>query len=94
MFYYPRGYKGEDFIQAGCSIEYPGAPESGKLVRAWNGPGGQMVKPIPGESNKCELYWLMDCDYNGMILSSILSLAMPLAQLQFVECVRELAKTL
>ena len=53
-----------------------------------------MVKPIPGEPNKCELYWLMDCEYNGMIPCSVLSLAMPLAQLQFIECVRGLVKTL
>lgn len=89
-----RGYKGDAFVQAGCSIEYPGAPKDSKIVRAWNGPGGQMVKPIPGEANKCELYWLMDCEYNGMIPASVLSLAMPLAQLQFVECVRGLVKTL
>lgn len=89
-----RGYKGDAYIQAGCSVEYPDAPKDSKIVRAWNGPGGQMVKPIPGEPNKCELYWLMDCEYNGMIPSSVLSLAMPLAQLQFIECVRGLVKTL
>ena len=53
-----------------------------------------MVKPIAGEPNKCEIYWLMDCEYNGMIPYSVLSLAMPLAQLQFIECVRGLVKTL
>ena len=92
MFY--RGTKGDAFIQAGYSVKYPDAPKDSKIVRAWNGPGGQMVKPISGEANKCELYWLMDCEYNGMIPSSVLSLAMPLAQLQFVECVRSLARTL
>ena len=98
IFKYPsdicRGYKGEVFISAGCSIDYPDAPQDSKIVRAWNGPGGQMIKPIAGEANKCELYWLMDCEYKGMIPASVLSLAMPLAQLQFIECVREMAKAL
>ena len=89
-----RGYKGDVFVSAGCSIDYPDAPQDSKIVRAWNGPGGQMIKPIAGEASKCELYWLMDCEYKGMIPASVLSLAMPLAQLQFIECVREMAKAL
>ena len=85
-----RGTKGDAYIQAGCSIEYPGAPQDSKIVRAWNGPGGYMVKPIAGVPNKCELYWLMDCEYKGMIPASVLSLAMPLAQLQFIDCVKHI----
>ena len=89
-----QGYKGKDYLQAGCSIEHPDVPKDKKIVRAWNGPGGQLVREIPGESDKCEIYWLMDCEYNGWIMSSILTIAMPVAQLDFIECVRELAKTL
>lgn len=89
-----KGYKGDDYFQAGCSIDYPSIPKDKNIVRAWNGPGGQMIRPIPGEPDKCELYWLLDCEYNGWILSSILAVAMPFAQIQFVECVRELAKTI
>ena len=54
-----RYYKGDDYFQAGCSIEYPGAPKDKNIVRAWNGPGGQMVRAIPGDPEKCELYWLI-----------------------------------
>ena len=89
-----RGYKGDDYFIAGCSIEHPDIPKDKKIVRAWNGPGGQMVRPIPNEPDKCELIWLMDCEYNGWIPSSILEIAMPFAQTQFVDCARELAKTL
>ena len=89
-----KGYIGKDYLQAGCSIEHPDAPKNENLVRAWNGPGGQMVRIIPSDPNKCELYWLMDCKYNGWILPSILAIAMPIAQTQFVECVREMVKTL
>ena len=89
-----QGYKGKDYFQAGCSIEYPDAPKDKNIVRAWNGPGGQMIRPISGDPEKCELYWLMDCEYNGWILSSILAIAMPSAQMMFVECVKNLAKTL
>jgi hypothetical protein len=36
----------------------------------------------------------MDCEYKGWIPNSILEIAMPMAQLQFVECVRKLAEKL
>ena len=44
--------------------------------------------------NVCEFIWLMDCEYKGWIPSSILDLAMPMAQLQFVESVRKLVEKL
>ena len=53
-----------------------------------------MVRPIPGEPNKCQVFWLLDCDYNGMIPSHIMEIAMPLAQIQFADCIRKLAKTI
>jgi hypothetical protein len=59
--------------------------------RAWNGPGAQVVRPLANDANSCEFIWLMDCEYKGWIPSSILELAMPIAQLQFVDCVRKLA---
>ena len=59
--------------------------------RAWNGPGAQIIKPIPGEPDACQFVWLMDCEYKGWIPASVLELAMPVAQLQFVDCVRKLA---
>ena len=89
-----KGYKGNAYLQAGCSIEYPGLPTNPKIVRAWNGPGGQMIKPIPGNPNKCELLWLLDCEYKGWIPSAILETAMPFVQMQFVECVRQLANSI
>merc|ERR1712018_20954 len=70
-----KGYKGNDYFQAGCSIEHPDVPKDKKIVRAWNGPGGQLIRAIPGEPDKCELYWLMDCEYNGWIMASILTIA-------------------
>ena len=38
------------------------------------------------------LRWLMDCEYKGWIPKSVLDFAMPFAQMQFVESVRDLAK--
>ena len=64
------------------------------FLRAWNGPGAQVVRPVPGDPNSCEFIWLMDCEYKGWIPNSILEIAMPMAQLQFVECVRKLAEKL
>ena len=41
---------------------------------------------------RCEFIWLMDCDYRGMIPTSIIEIAMPLAQLQMIECINKLAE--
>ena len=46
------------------------------------------------ESDWCELIWLMDCQYNGMMLQRILDIALPLAQTSYVESVRLLAQDL
>ena len=77
-------------------IDYEEGPKSpSNVVRAWNHPGGQVVKPHPdGDSNKCEFMWLMNIEFKGMLPTKVAEMAMPQAQLQFVECVRNLAKTL
>lgn len=87
------GFFGDAYLQAGASLDYD-YPKDPKIVRAWNEPGGQCIRPIPGVSDACEFIWLLDCEYNGWIPKSVLELAMPQAQLQFVDCVRKLAKTL
>jgi len=86
------GFKDDIFVQAGCSIDYPDGPKNSKVVRAWNGPTGTVVKPLP--DGKCEFRWLMDCEYKGWIPTSILEMALPLAQMQYIDCVRDMAKTL
>ena len=40
---------------------------------------------------RCKFVWLMDCDYKGMIPSSIIDIAMPSAQLQMIDCINKLA---
>lgn len=89
------GLSRELFVTGGKSVSWPNAPKSGKLVRAVNGPGCQMVIPVEGkEDSECEVVWLMDCDYKGWMPSSILDAAMPTAQVQFLDCVRKLAAKL
>ena len=61
-----KGYDGKVFSMGGRSVEYNDAPAQGKIVRAYNGPGCQMVLPSSGDS--CDFVWLMDCDYK--VLSS------------------------
>ena len=57
-----KGYDGLTFVIGGRSVEYREAPVQGKIVRAHNGPGCQMVTPT-SEPNLCHFLWLMDCDY-------------------------------
>ena len=57
-----KAYKGPVFVMGGRSVEFKEAPSSGKIVRAVNGPGCQMVSPTENPS-VVELLWLMDCDY-------------------------------
>ena len=88
------GYKNDAYLQAACSVEYPGLEKVKGMVRAWNYPGGLMVKPIPNEPNKSEFHWLIDCDLKGWLPASMVSMAMPFMQMQYVTSIRELAKTL
>ena len=85
------GKSGETFVRAGISTDFPedGIEKDSGLVRATNGPGAMLIKPL--NEGKCELVWLMDCQYNGSVPGPVLEIAMPLAQLQYVECVRKLA---
>merc|ERR1711962_980238 len=85
-------WKGDTFVQAGRSVDIPDAPTTKGAVRAENGPTGTVVKPLP--DGKTEFRWLMDCEYKGMIPTGILNMVMPTVQLDFVACVRDLAKTL
>jgi len=88
---FKKGYEGEIFVAGGRSVEYKEAPSSSKIVRAINGPGCQIVFPVAEDENVCEVVWLMDCDYKGWMPQSVLDIAMPIAQTQFIECVRKLA---
>ena len=43
--------RGNTWMEGGVSVEYPG-PKTSKIVRAWNHPGGQLVRTISGNPNK------------------------------------------
>ena len=78
------------FTIGGMSVEVAEQPEKKGCVRAVHGPGCQIVQPVAGEPGKSKFIWLMDCDYKGMIPSSIIEIAMPSAQLQMIECISKL----
>merc|ERR1712032_817106 len=80
---------GNKMIIGGLSVIVEEQPEVKGIVRAVHGPGCQMVIDI-GDSDKCKFVWLMDCDYKGMIPSSIIDIAMPSAQLQMIDCINKL----
>jgi len=88
------GYKGDVFVMGGRSVDYKDAPSSSKIVRAINGPGCQMILPVAGDANSCTFIWLMDCDYKGWMPQSVLDIAMPIAQTQFIDCLKKLAQKL
>ena len=89
---FKSAYRGDVYVQAGRSIDMPGSPTTPKAVRAENGPTGTVVRPLP--NGKTEFRWLMDCEYKGMIPAGVLAIAMPIAQMDFVGCVKKMAKTL
>ena len=62
-----KGYDGAVFVMGGQSVEWEEAGAKGKIVRAHNGPGCQMVTPT-SEPHLSHFLWLMDCDYK--VLSS------------------------
>jgi len=88
------GFKGDVFVMGGRSVDYKDAPSSSKIVRAINGPGCQMIAPVADDPNSSTFIWLMDCDYKGWMPQSVLDIAMPIAQTQFIECLKKLAQKL
>ena len=83
--------KNGTFSMGGMSVEVSDKPEQKGCVRAVHGPGCQIVKPVEGEPGKTNFIWLMDCDYKGMVPTSVIEIAMPSAQLQMIECIEKLA---
>ena len=51
---YKQVHKGNEWMEGGCSVDYPG-PTSSKFVRAWNGPTGQYVRPLPNPQKVCRM---------------------------------------
>merc|ERR1711971_1404041 len=88
------GFKGDVFVMGGRSVDYKDAPPSSKIVRAINGPGCQMIAPVADDPNSSTFIWLMDCDNKGWMPQSVLDIAMPIAQTQFIECLKKLAQKL
>jgi len=78
------------FTVGGMSVEVADKPDQKGIVRAVHGPGCQIIEPIEGEPGKSKFTWLMDCNYKGMIPSSVIEIAMPSAQLQMIDCISKL----
>ena len=52
IYLYKHEKRGEEWMQAGLSIEYPEGPApntTSKIVRAWNHPGGVYIRPMNGK---------------------------------------------
>ena len=78
--------------------------EGGARVRARHGPSCQLVEAGRGAGSRCRdtLYlqistrtvarytWLIDCDYGGSLPLAIINIAMPVAQMRMVECIKRI----
>lgn len=64
------------YMSVGVSITYPGMPPVKKHVRGENGPGGVLLAPLPGESNKCEFTWYCNTNLKGMLPHKLVDTAM------------------
>ena len=82
--------RGQRFVVGGLSVQTDELPEGGR-VRAVHGPSCQVISPVPGQPRASHYTWLMDCDYRGMMPSSILNIAMPIAQTKMVESINSLS---
>merc|ERR1712130_544516 len=83
--------KDTQMIVGGLSVVIEEQPEVKGIVRANHGAGCQIVVDT-GDSDKCQFIWLMDCDYRGLIPTSIVEIAMPSAQLQMIDCINKLSQ--
>lgn len=93
VYLYKISQEERSWVMGGKSTEYSEAPSKSGVVRAVNGPGLMMVTPEQ-DGDWCEVIWLMDCEYRGMMMQRILDMALPIAQTSYMECLRNLAKQL
>ena len=91
-------------VIGGQSVEGGGVAEGGARVRARHGPSCQLVEAGRGAGSRCRdtLYlqistrtvsrytWLIDCDYGGSLPLAIINIAMPVAQMRMVECIKRI----
>ena len=75
IFIYKNDRRGNVWMEGGCSVDYPG-PKDKKIVRAWNYPGGQFVRPASDpnkvgelkcqfwrENSNSQLYYLSEVEF-------------------------------
>jgi len=84
------GWKGDVFYYACKGVDYEEAPKDHSLVRAIIGPGCHVVKSMGASS--CHVTWLLDCQYGGSMPQSIVDLALPTAQTQFIDSMKKFAE--
>ena len=96
LFLSQEGDEGEQFIMGGWgSVEHENPLMSSEIslsVINGQGQGWQMVTPCPGDDASCIFIWLMDCEYKGMMLQSILDIALPFTQRTFLMNIKNLLK--
>ena len=54
IFIYKSARKDNEWMEGGCSVDYPG-PKEKKIVRAWNYPGGQFIRPTSDPNKVCKI---------------------------------------
>ena len=57
-----RKRKGPLHLNISCSVDSKDIPVKPNVIRAHNGPGGWVMRDIPGEPNKSEFIWLLNTD--------------------------------
>jgi len=62
-----RKRKGPLHLNISCSVDSKDIPVKPNVIRAHNGPGGWVMRDIPGEPNKSEFIWLLNTDLKGWI---------------------------
>ena len=71
IFIYKNGRRDGTWMEGGCSVDYPG-PKDKKIVRAWNYPGGQFIRPA-SDPNKVllKIFAILALKFKTTFLSSV-----------------------
>lgn len=89
-----RKRKGPLTLLCNVSIESPLMPSNASFVRGYNGPGGWILRDIPGEPNKTEFIWLLNTKLGGWLPQKLVETSLAGVMVDTIRDIRKHVSTL
>eukprot|EP00794_Sanderia_malayensis_P003443 gene3443-3939_t len=81
--------KGAMLLLGGIAVTMDDIPKINGIIRGENGPGGYVIKPIPNDPERCELFWFLNTNLKGWIPQKIIDQSMATVMVDTTRALRE-----